>query len=182
MTYTKKSVTVALAIAIVAGIVASTAIIVAMQQAEAQTTPFTRRVTGSWVQTSMSHNAVGHSAHQVVNFFNPQPDATYSAKVTFTSSKGVDIIAYHDITGQNASGIKTWKVGDKTYAVTTLMTNVTSGTADFVGSGLLAHSAASDTFTVAYSAYGWANRNVPMAGSMASEQGQQQGQGQGLTK
>ena len=168
MAYTKKSVTVALAIAIAAGILASSVVVVAIQQAEAQTTPFTRRVTGSWVQTSVSHNAEGHSAHQVVNFFNPQADATYSGKVTFTASKGVDIIAYHDITGQNASGIKTWKVGDKTYAVTILMTNVTSGTVDFVGSGLLAHSAASDTYTVAYSAYGWANKNVPMAAPTTS--------------
>jgi len=182
MTSKQTSIAMVLAIAVVAGIVASTAIIVAMQQAEAQTAPLTRRVTGNWVQTSTSHNAEGHSAHQVVNFLSPQSDATYTAKVTFTSSKGVDIIAYHDITGQNASGIKSWKVGDKTYAVTTLMTNVTSGTVDFVGSGLLAHSAASDSFTVAYSAYGWANRNVPMASSMASEQGQQHGQGQGLTK
>lgn len=182
MAYKNRSVVIVVAIAVVAGIVASTAIIMAMQQAEAQTTTFTRRVTGSWVQTSSSHNAEGHSAHQVVNFFNPQADATYSAKVTFTASKGVDIIAYHDITGQNASGIKTWQVGDKTYAVTTLMTNVTSGTVDFVGSGLLAHSAASDPYTVAYSAYGYANRNLPMAASMASEQGQQNGQGQGLVK
>jgi hypothetical protein len=184
MTYKNKSIAVTVvAIAAVAGILASTAIIMAMQQAEAQTTTFTRRVTGSWVQTSMPHNAVGHSAHQVVNFFNPQEDATYSAKVTFTATKGVDIIAYHDITGQNASGIKTWQVGDKLYAVTTLMTNVTSGTVDFVGSGLLAHSTASDSYSVAYSAYGWANKNVPMmTASMASEQGQQNGQGQGLTK
>ena len=168
MTYTKKSVATALAIAVVAGIVASTAIIMAIQQAEAQSTAFTRRVTGSWVQTSSSHNAEGHSAHQVVNFFNPQPNAVYSGKVTFTASKGVDIIAYHDVTGQNTKGLKTWKVGDKTYATTTLMSNVTSGTVDFVGSGLLAHSVASDPYTVVYSAYGWANRNT----QMASPQGQ----------
>jgi hypothetical protein len=172
MTLKNKSVAMVLAIAVVAGIVASTAITVATQQAEAQSTTFTRRVTGSWVQTSIPHNAEGHSAHQVVNFFTPQPDATYSGSVTFTSSKGVDIIAYHDITGQNASGIKTWQIGDKTYAVTTLMTNVTSGTVSFVGSGLVAHSAASDPYTVAYSAYGWGNWNVPKATSMASGQGQ----------
>jgi hypothetical protein len=173
MTYTGKSVATALAIAVVAGIVASTAIIIAIQQAEAQSTTFTRRVAGSWVQTSSSHNAEGHSTHQVVNFYNPQPNAVYSGKVTFTASKGVDIIAYHDITGQNTTAVKTWKIGDKTYATTTLMTNVTSGTVDFVGSGLLAHSVASDPYTVAYSAYGWGSRNTPMA----SPQGQAHGQG-----
>lgn len=173
MTYSKRSFTTAFAAAIVAGILASTAIIMATQQAEAQSQTFTRRVTGSWVQTSTSHNAEGHSAHQVVNFYTPQPNAVYSGKVTFTASKGVDIIAYHDVTGQDTAGLATWKIEGKTYATTTLMTNVTSGTVDFVGSGLVAHSAASDPYTVAYSAYGWANRNVPMA----SMQGQAHGQG-----
>ena len=163
MIRTKNSVTAVVAIAIVAGIVASTAIIMAIQQAEAQSTTFMRRVTGSWVQTSSPHNAEGHGTHQVVNFFNPQPDAMYSGKVTFTASKGVDIIAYYDVTGQNTTGVKTWKVGDKTYATTTLMSNVTSGTVDFAGSGLLAHSVSSDQYTVAYSAYGWASRNTQLA-------------------
>ena len=163
MIRTKNSVTVVVAIAVVAGIVALTAIIMAIQQAEAQSTTFTRRVTGSWVQTSSPHNAEGHNTHQVVIFFNPQPDAMYSGKVTFTASKGVDIIAYYDVTGQNTTGVKTWKVGDKTYATTTLMSNVTSGTVDFAGSGLLAHSVSSDQYTVAYSAYGWASRNTQMA-------------------
>ena len=152
-----------LAIAVVAGIVASTAIIMAIQQAAAPSTTFTRRVTGSWVQTSSPHNAEGHNTHQVVIFFNPQPDAMYSGKVTFTASKGVDIIAYYDVTGQNTTGVKTWKVGDKTYATTTLMSNVTSGTVDFAGSGLLAHSVSSDQYTIAYSAYGWASRNTQLA-------------------
>src|SRR2546425_12141934 len=163
MIRTKNSVTVVVAMAVVAGIVASTAIIIAIQQAEAQSTTFMRRVTGSWVQTSSPHNAEGHGTHQVVNFFNPQPDAIYSGKVTFTASKGVDIIAYYDVTGQNITGIKTWKVGDKTYATTTLMSNVTSGTVDFAGSGLLAHSVSSDQYTVAYSAYGWASGNTQLA-------------------
>lgn len=155
----------ALVIAVVAGIAASAAIIIAIQQVDAQATTLTRRVSGSWIQTSSPHSAEGHNTHQVVNFFVPQPDAIYNGKVTFTSSKGIDIIAYYDITGQNSTGVKTWKVGDNTYAVTTLMTNVTSGSVEFAGSGLLAHSAASDSYTVAYSAYGWAYRNTPMVES-----------------
>lgn len=173
MTYSKRSFTTALAVAIVAGILASTAIIMAAQQAEAQNQTLTRRVTGSWVQTSTSHNAEGHSAHQVVNFYTPQPNAVYSGKVTFTASKGVDIIAYYDVTGQDTTGLGTWTIDGKTYATTTLMKNVTAGTVDFVGSGIVAHSPASDSYTVAYSAYGWANRNVPMA----NMQGQAHGQG-----
>src|SRR5437867_10977636 len=148
MIRTKNSVTAVVAIAVVAGIVASTAIFMAIQQAEAQSTTFMRRVTGSWVQTSYPHNAEGHNTHQVVNFFNPQPDAMYSGKVTFTASKGVDIIAYYDVSGQNTTGVKTWKVGDKTYATMTLMSNVTSGTVDFPGRGLSTHAVRRDPYKV----------------------------------
>lgn len=137
------------------------------QDAEAQA-KYTKWVRGSWVQTSISHNAEGHSAHQVVHFFSPQDGFIYNGKVTFTSSKGVDIIAYHDITNQstNTTGLKIWKVEGKTYAVTTLLTNVTSGTVDFVGSGLLAHSASGDPYVVVYSADGFARRISPASQSM----------------
>ena len=117
-------------------------------------------VRGSWVQASNSHNAEGHSGHQVVNFFSPEEGLVYNGKVTFTSTKGIDVIAYHDISEQstNTTGLAVWKVAENTYATTTLMKNVTSGTIEFVGSGLLAHSPASDTYTVVFSADGYARR------------------------
>jgi hypothetical protein len=135
--------------------------LMATQNAEAQTRNAVI-VRGSWIQTSIPHNAEGHSTHQVVDLFSPADGLVYNGKVTFSSSKGVDIIAYHDITGQsmNTTGLKVWKVGDKTYVTTTLITNTTSGTVEFVGSGLLAHSAASDTYTVAFSADGYGRRTV----------------------
>lgn len=133
----------------------------AAQDAEAQAKNVAK-VRGSWVVASSSHNAEGHSSHQVVNFFGPEEGLVYNGKVTFTSTKGVDIIAYHDITGQstNTTGLSIWKVADKTYATTPLMKNVTSGTVEFVGSGLLAHSASSDPYTVVFSADGWARKPI----------------------
>lgn len=146
----------------------------AVQNAEAQAKGM-KWVRGSWIQESTSHNAEGHGAHQVVNFFEPQDGFIYNGKVVFTSSKGVDIIAYHDITDQptNTVGLATWKVGDKTYATTTLMRNVTSGTVEFVGAGLLTHSASSDPYSVVYSADGYTRRNVSDSPSMM-------GSGQGM--
>ena len=143
--------------------------LMAAQDAEAQAKNM-KWVRGSWVQESTSHTAEGHSAHQVVNFFNPQDGFIYNGKVTFTSSKGVDIFAYHDITDQSiaTTGLSTWKVGDKTYATTPLMKNVTSGTVEFVGSGLLAHSASSDPYSVVYSSDGYTRRIVPASQSMIS--------------
>lgn len=151
--------------------------LMAAQDAEAQARN-TKWVRGSWIQESTSHNAEGHSAHQVVNFFNPQDGFIYNGKVTFTSTKGVDIIAYHDVTDQsaNTTGLTTWIVGEKTYATTPIMKNVTTGTVEFVGSGLLAHSASSDPYSVVYSADGFARR-VPTSQSMMSP-----GQGMGPTQ
>ncbi len=126
--------------------------LLAAQQIDAQGAS-SKWIKGSWVQTSVPHNAEGHSAHQVVNFLTPQDGYIYNGRVAFTSSKGVDIIAYYDITNQtaNTTGFKIWKINGKTYGVTTLMTNATSGTLDFVGSGLVAHSTSSDQYTVMYS-------------------------------
>ena len=156
--------------------------IAAAQDAEAKVV--TRRVSGSWIETSVSHNAEGHSSHQVVHFFSPQAGAIYNGEVTFSSSKGVDIIAYHDITDQstNTTGLKIWTVEGRTYAITTLMTNATSGTVDFVGSGILTHSTASDPYVVAFSADGLAKTITPAGPSssssmMASDQGMMHGQG-----
>jgi len=134
--------------------------LMAAQDAEAQAKN-TRWVRGSWVQESIAHNAEGHSAHQVVNLFSPQDGFVYNGKVTFTSTKGVDVIAYHDVTGQETTGLGTWQVSGKTYATTTLMKNVTAGTVDFVGSGLVTHAASSDPYSVAFSADGLARRVIP---------------------
>lgn len=179
MISTKNGLTTALiAVAIGASLVIAIAAI-SMQEAEAQL-KFTRRVTGSWVVTSVAHNAEGHSSHQVVHFFGPQTGAIYDGKITFTSSKGVDIIAYHDITNQttNTTSLKTWKVDGKTYAITPLLTNATAGTVDFVGAGLLAHSATSDPYTVVYTADGLAKKTASsLAGSMTMN-----GQGKGSIK
>jgi hypothetical protein len=167
------SISVAIGLVLMLAIGAS---LMAAQNADAQAKN-TKWVRGSWIQTSTSHNAEGHSAHQVVNFFNPQDGFIYNGKVTFTSTKGVDIIAYHDITNQstNTTGLTTWKIAGKTYATTSIVKNVTSGTVDFVGSGLLAHSASSDQYSVAFSADGFARRIAPASQSMM---GQGPGMGQ----
>jgi hypothetical protein len=151
--------------------------LMAAQNADAQARN-TKWVRGSWIQESMSHNAEGHSSHQVVNFFNPRDGFMYNGKVTFTSTKGVDIIAYHDITDQstNTTGLTTWTVGEKTYATSPIMKNVTTGTVEFVGSGLLAHSASSDPYSVVYTADGFARRVTPASQSMMGP-----GQGMGPT-
>jgi hypothetical protein len=101
---------------------------------------------------SIPHNAKGHESHQIVNFQNSSDGVTYAGTVTFNSSKPVDVISFEDITGkQNANTtIKLWESGDKKLLPTTLLKNVTEGSVQFNGSGILAHSAQSSPYSVTF--------------------------------
>ena len=110
-----------------------------------------RRITETVVQQSSSHNAEGHASHQAVYMVSAAKDYVYSGTVTFTSTKPVDILVYHDVTGfasEQLTGLTIHVVDNKSYAVTTLLKNVTSGTVNFAGAKLVAHTASSDPFTV----------------------------------
>jgi hypothetical protein len=101
---------------------------------------------------SIPHNAKGHESHQIVNFQNSSDGVTYTGTVTFNSSKPVDVISFEDVTGkQNANTtIKLWESGDKKLLPTTLLKNVTEGSVQFNGSGILAHSAQSSPYGVTF--------------------------------
>ena len=103
-------------------------------------------------QTSVQHTAKGHESHQVVNLQNPTEGITYTGKVTFNSSKPIDVIAYEDITGQTSNGtVKVWDIDGKQYATKTLLTNATGGGVNFQGVGILTHAASSDPYQVTFS-------------------------------
>ena len=109
-------------------------------------------------QTSMPHNAKGHESHQAVQLQNASQGVVYNGTVTFNTSKPVDIIAYDDVTGQQQQQQNTsatanvWDVSGIKYAPKTLMKNVTEGTVNFQGAGILMHSTSSQpyngTFTI----------------------------------
>lgn len=121
---------------------------------------YSRRITETFAEQSGPHNAEGHSAHQALYFVYPIEGKIYDGRVTFTSTSGVDILVYHDVTGANTTGLTVHKVDGRSYAVTPLLKNVTSGTVDFLGAGILAHTAASNPYTVVASvnAIGWTNQ------------------------
>lgn len=107
------------------------------------------------VKKSMAHNAIGHESHQVVQFIEPKNNTLYKGIITFTTSIPLDIIAYHDISNIadtiNKTTIKPWIFDGKKYVPTTIMKNVTSGTVDFIGSGITAHIPYNQTYDVVYS-------------------------------
>jgi hypothetical protein len=57
-------------------------------------------------------------------------------------------MVYHDVTGLNTEGLMVHKVGERLYAVTTLLANATSGTVEFVGAAVLAHTSGSEPYGV----------------------------------
>ena len=107
-------------------------------------------------QTSMPHNAKGHESHQAVHMQNSSQGVVYNGTVTFNTSKPVDIIAYDDVTGQQQQQQNTsatanvWDVNGNKYAPKTLMKNVTEGTVNFQGAGILTHSTSSQPYTVTF--------------------------------
>lgn len=110
-----------------------------------------RRVTETVVKQSTPHDAQGHSSHQATYLLLANRGYLYTGTVTFTSDRPVDVLVYHDVTGKtetNLNGIGIHLVGGRSYAVTSLMKNVTSGSFTFVGSGVLMHTSGSDPFAV----------------------------------
>ena len=107
-------------------------------------------------QTSMPHNAKGHESHQAVYIQNSSQGVVYNGTATFNSSKPVDIIAIEEVTGQQQQNVSAtanvWDVSGIKYAPKTLMKNVTEGTVNFQGAGILMHSTSSQpyngTFTI----------------------------------
>lgn len=110
-----------------------------------------RRITETVVRQSTSHDANGHSSHQAAYLLLAQQGYLYGGAVTFSSTKPVDILVYHDVTGERAEvlkGVAVHVVNGRSFAVTPLLKNVTSGSVDFVGSGILAHTTASDQYAI----------------------------------
>lgn len=99
-------------------------------------------------QTSIPHNAKGHQTHQVIIFQNASDGLRYTGTVTFNLSKPADVISFDDITGKQptTNTTKTWEVDNKIFATKTLAKNLTQGSVNFNGSGVIAHSTQSDLY------------------------------------
>jgi hypothetical protein len=110
--------------------------------------PGKKRITETMVRQSTSHNAEGHSSHQAAYLLLANSGYVYNGAVTFTGTKPVDILVYHDVTGQNVTGVPVHVVNGRSFAVTTLLKNATAGSVNFVGSGILAHTAAGEQYTI----------------------------------
>jgi hypothetical protein len=106
-----------------------------------------RRISETFVIDSSSHDAKGHSSHQASYLLYPQANHIYSGLLTFSSTRPVDILVYHDVTGIDAK-VATHEVNGRSYAVTTMLKNATGGTVQFAGAAVLAHTVDGEPFTV----------------------------------
>jgi hypothetical protein len=98
-------------------------------------------------KNSISHNAIGHESHQIVNLINETEDKIFNGKVKFTATLPVDIISY-TTTQNNTTNSKSWNIDGKYYTTNKLLSSLTTGILDFKGSGLVAHRPSSDEFQV----------------------------------
>jgi hypothetical protein len=148
--FSEKTFVFTLSIVLIAGITLSMGIALTAEDSKAQAQQ--QQQQQNQTQASIPHNAKGHESHQIVNFQNSSDGVTYTGTVTFNSSKPVDVISFEDITGkQNANTtIKIWESGDKKLLPITLLKNVTEGSVQFNGSGILAHSAQSSPYNVTF--------------------------------
>lgn len=109
------------------------------------------------IKKSVTHNAVGHESHQVVQFLEPKNNTLYKGIITFTSSIPIDVIAYHDVSNiadkLNKTVIKPWIINGKTFVPTTIIKNATTGTVNFIGSGITTHIPYNQTYDVVYSVH-----------------------------
>lgn len=139
MIHSKSRIAIALALGMVLAV--SVVAITSLQKtAEAQRSQDLKRVIGTFNEASEAHDAEGHSAHEVVYYVYPQEGIIYTGQLTFSTSIPVDILVYHDVTGEeDTAGLTLHKVNDRTYAVTALMKNSTGGSVEFTGAGILAH-------------------------------------------
>ena len=106
-----------------------------------------RRISETFVIDSSSHDAKGHSSHQASYLLYAQTNYIYSGLLTFSSTKPVDILVYHDVAGIDAK-VTMHEVNGRSYAVTTMLKNTTAGTVSFAGAGILAHTVDGEPFTV----------------------------------
>lgn len=154
-------------IALSLGIVlaASVIAVAALQDTAEAQTEAPKRIVGTAAQASQPHDAEGHSSHGAVYYVYPHEGYLYDGEVTFSTSTPVDILVYHDVTDQNdTSGLTLHTVNGRTYAVTTAMKNVTSGTVEFLGAGVLAHKVVSEEeesadFNMAGSVFAYARKH-----------------------
>lgn len=132
-----------IAIALALGVILATSVVAVgtlQNTADAQGTQSPKRIIGSIAEASQPHDAEGHSAHEAVYYVYPHEGHIYTGQVTFSTSIPVDILVYHDVTGdEDAAGLTLHNVNGRTYAVTTLLKNSTAGTVEFAGAGILAH-------------------------------------------
>jgi hypothetical protein len=104
-------------------------------------------------ERSVQHDAKGHEQHQIAYFQNYDNGSYYTGFISFNSSLPVDIISFMEAASSDTSifnSSKPWYTGDNIFLPTTLLKNSTSGSVEFEGSGVVAHRAQNDTFTVDY--------------------------------
>lgn len=111
----------------------------------------------------------GHESHDIVTIFPPEEGLLYSGTLTFSASRPVEIVVWHEYNQPKDSPANTFQVqkDGKPFAFSLIMLGeggedkinemkggVRSGSIQFAGSGLALHALDGEPFTVSYSVDG----------------------------
>ena len=114
--------------------------------------------------TSTQDPGQGHSTEQMAIILQPNNNSIYYGTLTYSASKPVQVVIFHQISKEESKGQPMWTVdGNTLYAQTMIDSNSDGGTLDFTGSALGLHSIKSDQFTVTVSFDGWIRTTTPEA-------------------
>ncbi|MGI9566736.1 MAG: hypothetical protein ACR2LL_06955 [Nitrosopumilus sp.] len=113
----------------------------------------------------------GHESHDIAIIFPPEQDVLYSGTLTFSASRPVEIVVWHEYEqpeGAPANIFQVQKEDGTKYAFSLIMLGekgedgiseakggVRSASTPFAGSGLAVHTLDGEPFTVSYSVDGW---------------------------
>ena len=112
----------------------------------------------------------GHESHDIVTIFPPEEGLLYSGILTFSASRSVEVVVWHEYNQPKDSPANTFQVqkDGKPFAFSLIMLGeggedkisemkggVRSGSIPFVGSGLALHALDGEPFTASYSIDGW---------------------------
>ncbi|MFQ5587596.1 MAG: hypothetical protein ACE5F7_02045 [Nitrospiria bacterium] len=107
--------------------------------------------------TSVTDPIPGHGAHQLALLLPPDPGKIFTGTLTFTASKPVEVVVFHEYQlnkepGTAYGSVLVGDIGGKKYAISVMQFSsdvkaTNSSTVNFTGSGVALHTLNGDKFT-----------------------------------
>ena len=108
-----------------------------------------KRIVQTETLDSTIHSATGHESHQAIEIHPPMSGVMYQGSLSYTASKSVDVLVYHQLNG-DGKGQTVHEVNGIKYTVEKAASGH-SGNTRFVGDAVLFHVSDTESYTVTVS-------------------------------